>query len=66
MNVTIIGSGNMGRAIGTRAVAGGHSVTFVDTNLEVAEKAAADVSSSARNGATVSASSLKPRRCSPR
>ena len=38
MNVTIIGSGNMGRGIGTRAVAGGHSVTFVDANPEVAEK----------------------------
>jgi hypothetical protein len=58
MNVTIIGSGNMGRGIGTRAVAGGHSVTFVDSNLEVAEKAAADVKVSAKKGAKVSASSL--------
>ena len=39
MNVTIIGAGNMGRGIGTRAVAGGHSVVFVDANPEVAEKA---------------------------
>jgi len=58
MNVTIIGSGNMGRGIGTRAVAGGHSVTFVDTNPEVAEKAATDVRASAKNGAQVSAASL--------
>ena len=58
MNVTIIGSGNMGRGIGTRAVAGGHSVTFVDANPETAEKAAADVKVSARNGAKVSAASL--------
>jgi len=58
MNVTIIGSGNMGRGIGTRAVAGGHSVTFVDTNPEVAEKAAADVKVSAKNGAKVSTASL--------
>jgi len=58
MNITIIGSGNMGRGIGTRAVAGGHSVTFVDTNPEVAEKTAADVRTSARNGAKVSAASL--------
>lgn len=58
MNVTIIGSGNMGRGIGTRAVAGGHSVTFVDTNREVAEKTAADVRASARNGATVSTANL--------
>jgi predicted dinucleotide-binding enzyme len=58
MNVTIIGAGNMGRGIGTRAVAGGHSVTFVDANPEVAEKAAADLKAAAKKGATVSASSL--------
>ncbi len=58
MNITIIGAGNMGRGIGTRAVAGGHSVTFVDANPEVAEKAAVDVKASAKKGATVSAVSL--------
>lgn len=58
MNVTIIGSGNMGRGIGTRVVAGGHSVTFVDANPEVAEKTAADVKAAAKNGATVSTASL--------
>jgi NADPH-dependent F420 reductase len=58
MNVTIIGSGNMGRGIGTRAAAGGHSVTFVDANPEVAAKAAADVKAAAKNGATVSSASL--------
>ena len=58
MNVTIIGSGNMGRGIGTRAVAGGHSVTFVDANPEVAEKTATDVRASAKNGAKVSTASL--------
>jgi 8-hydroxy-5-deazaflavin:NADPH oxidoreductase len=57
MNVTIIGSGNMGRGIGTRAVAGGHSVTFVDANPETAEKAATDVRAAAK-GAKVSTSSL--------
>jgi len=58
MNVTIIGAGNMGRGIGTRAVVGGHSVTFVDANPEAAEKAAADVKASAKNGAKVSTASL--------
>lgn len=58
MNVTIIGAGNMGRGIGTRAVAGGHSVTFVDANPEVAQKTAADVRASAKNGAKVSTASL--------
>lgn len=58
MNVTIIGAGNMGRGIGTRAVAGGHSVTFVDANPEVAEKTATDVKSSAKNGAQVATAPL--------
>jgi NADPH-dependent F420 reductase len=58
MNITIIGAGNMGRGIGTRAVAGGHSVTFVDANPEVAEKTAADVRAAAKNGAKVSTASL--------
>jgi NADPH-dependent F420 reductase len=58
MNVTIIGAGNMGRGIGTRAVAGGHSVTFVDANPEVAQKTAADVKASAKKGAKVSTASL--------
>jgi NADPH-dependent F420 reductase len=58
MNVTIIGAGNMGRGIGSRAVAGGHSVTFVDANPEVAEKTAADVKASAKSDAQVSTASL--------
>jgi len=58
MKVTIIGAGNMGRGIGTRVVAGGHSVTFVDANPEVAEQAAANVKASAKNGAKVSTASL--------
>lgn len=58
MNVTIIGAGNMGRGIGTRVVAGGHSVTFVDANPETAQKTAADVKSAAKNGAKVSTASL--------
>lgn len=58
MHVTIIGAGNMGRGIGTRAAAGGHSVTFVDANPEMAEKTAAEVKAAAKKGATVSAASL--------
>src|SRR5512147_566725 len=58
MNITIIGAGNMGRGIGSRAVAGGHSVTFVDANPEAAEKAAADVKASAKSDAQVSTASL--------
>ena len=58
MNITIIGSGNMGRGIGTRAVAGGHSVTFVDRDPAEAEKVATDVKAAAKNGAKISTASL--------
>jgi 8-hydroxy-5-deazaflavin:NADPH oxidoreductase len=58
MNITIIGAGNMGKGIGTRLVAGGHSVTFVDANPEVAEKVAAEVRASAKKSAKVSTASL--------
>ena len=58
MNVTIIGAGNMGRGIGTRLVAGGHAVTFVDANPETAEKTAAEVRASSKNGVMVSTASL--------
>ena len=53
MNITIIGPGNMGRAIATRAVDAGHSVTFVGQTPESAEKAAQDVKASAKNGSKV-------------
>jgi len=58
MNVTIIGAGNMGRGIGTRLVAGGHSVTYVDANPETAAKVATDVKAAAKNGAKVGSDSL--------
>ena len=58
MNVTIIGAGNMGRGIGTRLVAGGHSVTFVDASPETAEKTAAEVRASAKKNVKVSTASL--------
>ncbi|MHB1535034.1 MAG: NAD(P)-binding domain-containing protein [Acidimicrobiales bacterium] len=34
MNVTIVGAGNMGRGIDSRAVAGGNEVELVDRNPE--------------------------------
>ncbi len=30
MNITLIGAGNMGRGIGYRLMAGGHSVTLIE------------------------------------
>ena len=53
MNVTIIGSGNMARGIGTRLLAGGNSVTLMARNLEQATELANSLHASARNGATV-------------
>jgi 8-hydroxy-5-deazaflavin:NADPH oxidoreductase len=40
VKVTIIGTGNMARAIATRALAGGHHVAFVGTDLGKAEDVA--------------------------
>ena len=58
MNITIIGPGKMGRAIGARAVAGGHSVTFVGKTPESAKEAAEEVKISARQSAKVSTANL--------
>jgi 8-hydroxy-5-deazaflavin:NADPH oxidoreductase len=41
--VTIVGAGNMGRGIGTRAVAGGHQVEIVDRDQEEAQKLAGEL-----------------------
>jgi 8-hydroxy-5-deazaflavin:NADPH oxidoreductase len=47
MKITIIGAGNMGRGIGTRAVAGGHEVEIVDRDQAEAEKLAGELGASA-------------------
>jgi 8-hydroxy-5-deazaflavin:NADPH oxidoreductase len=47
VKVSIIGAGNMGRAIGTRAVAGGHQVELIDRNPEDAETLAQELGDSA-------------------
>ena len=45
--VTILGAGNMGRGIGTRAVAGGHQVEIVDRDQAEAEKLASELGENA-------------------
>jgi predicted dinucleotide-binding enzyme len=45
--VTIVGAGNMGRGIGTRAVAGGHQVEIVDRDQAQAEKLAGELGENA-------------------
>lgn len=43
MNVTIIGTGNMARGIGSRVLAGGHDLTVVGKDADAAEEVAADL-----------------------
>ena len=43
MNVTIIGSGNMARGIGSRLVAGGNSVRILDRDREKADALAGEL-----------------------
>lgn len=43
MNVTIIGTGNMARGIGTRLVTGGHDVTVLGKETEDAEAVVSDI-----------------------
>ena len=62
MNITIIGAGNMGRGIGTRFAAGGHSVTFIDRKPDEAEKVAKEVKASAKNDTQISTASLEEAR----
>jgi NADPH-dependent F420 reductase len=47
VRVTIIGAGNMGRAIGTRAVAGGNEVELIDRNPEDANALAQELGEAA-------------------
>src|SRR5688572_3409807 len=54
MKITVIGAGNMGRAIGTRAVAGGHEVEIVDRDPAEAKNLAdelGDLASALESGA---------------
>jgi hypothetical protein len=48
MEITIIGTGNMARGIGTRAVAGGHTVNVIGRDREAAEKVASELGDGAR------------------
>jgi 8-hydroxy-5-deazaflavin:NADPH oxidoreductase len=52
MDVTIIGAGNMGRALGRRFVDGGHNVKVLDRNPEKAESVASELGGSAEGGET--------------
>lgn len=47
MRITIIGAGNMGRGIGTRAIAGGHEVEILDHDPAEAQALADQLGGSA-------------------
>jgi NADPH-dependent F420 reductase len=51
MNVTIIGTGNMGRALATRVLAGGHDLTLLGTSAAKAEALAGELEGSVETGA---------------
>lgn len=59
MKITIIGAGNMGRGIGYRLIAGGNTLTIVDTNPEASETLAKELSGVAKNGGSATFSSLE-------
>jgi 8-hydroxy-5-deazaflavin:NADPH oxidoreductase len=46
MEITIIGTGNMGRGIATRALAGGHDVTLIGTEVDKAQQLADELGQS--------------------
>ena len=50
MKLTIIGAGNMGRAIGTRAVAAGHDVQVIDRDPAEGQKLAGELGGQAHAG----------------
>ncbi len=50
MDITIIGTGNMGRSIATRAVAGGHSVLLLGTSKDKADEVARELAGDVRTG----------------
>lgn len=58
MKVTILGSGNMARAIAARMLAGGNSVTLVDRDPASTVEIAKELSAQARHGATVQVAQL--------
>ena len=50
MDVTIIGTGNMARGIGTRAIAGGHDVSVMGKDEASAQEVIADLESASGEG----------------
>ena len=58
MNVTILGSGNMARAIATRMLTGGHGVTLMGRTPDKPAALAQELTSVAKKGAAVKSAAL--------
>ncbi len=58
MQITIIGTGNMARGIGTRLVTGGNSVTLLDRDPEKGAQLSAQLQQAAQHGATAQAATF--------
>jgi predicted dinucleotide-binding enzyme len=58
MKVTLLGSGNMARAIATRMLAGGNSVTLLDRDPGKAQALAQELGTQAKQGVKVQAAGL--------
>jgi predicted dinucleotide-binding enzyme len=58
MNITILGSGKMARAIATRMLAGGNSVTFLSRTPDQIASLVTELAPSAKKGATIKVAEL--------
>ena len=59
MNITVIGTGNMGKGIGSRLVKGGHRLTLIDKDKESANVLASELRDVAAQEATVEVGSYE-------
>lgn len=60
MNVTIVGTGNMARAVGARVLAGGHDLTVVGKDEASAEEVTAELARAAGEGSVSAAAPGDP------
>jgi predicted dinucleotide-binding enzyme len=59
MDITIIGTGRMGKAIGTRLAAAGNSITFVGRDADHAKQAVSEVRAAAAGGGRVETATVE-------
>lgn len=59
MNITIIGAGKMGRALGYRFIDGGHAVSIIPHKLEDGERLAQELNTFSKKGVLATVSTLE-------